>query len=117
MLPLAADRCVHGDIVRGLRRRVPGIDLVTVDEAGLDKRTPDPEILEWAAKEGRVLITQDENTMVGYAWDRVKAGQFLPGVVVCGKGVTIGRAIGELELIGCCGAPEDFKDQVQFLPL
>ena len=117
MLPLAADKCVHGAIVRGLRRRVPDIDLVTVDEAGLDQTTPDPEVLEWAAGGGRILITQDENTMVGYAWDRVKASRPMPGVLVCGKGVTIGQAIDDLELAACCGAAEDFRDQVRFLPI
>ncbi len=65
MLPLAADRCVHGGIISGLRRRVPGIDLVTVEEAGLADNTPDPKVLGWAAREGRVLITQDWNTLIG----------------------------------------------------
>ena len=116
MLPLAADKCVHGDIVRGVRRRLQNPDLVTADEAGLAKAT-DPELLEWAAKEGRILITQDENTMVGYAWDRVKTGQAMPGVLVCGKGVTIGQAIDELEVVASCGDADDFKHQVRFLPL
>jgi hypothetical protein len=116
MLPLAADEDLHGDIVRGLRRRVPDVDLVTVLEAGLGS-APDPDVLEWAATEGRVLVTQDENTMTGYAWDRVKAGLPMPGVLVRGKRTTIGQAIDELALVACCGAPEDFRDLVQFLPL
>jgi len=70
MLPLAADESLHGHIVRGLRRREPGIDLVSVEEAGLRGST-DPEVLEWAAKEKRVLIAQDKNTMIGFAWERV----------------------------------------------
>jgi hypothetical protein len=116
MLSLAADKCVHGAIVRGLRRRVPQIDLVTADEAGLAK-VPDPDLLEWAAKQNRVLITQDWNTMIGFALDRIAAGQAMPGLIVCGKGVTIGQAIDSLELAASCGVPEDFKDQVRFLPL
>ncbi len=48
MLPRAADESLHGHIVRGLRRREPGIDLVSVKEAGLRGKTA-PEVLEWAA--------------------------------------------------------------------
>jgi predicted nuclease of predicted toxin-antitoxin system len=116
MLPLAADGSVHGHITRGLRRSEPDIDLVRVEEAGL-RGSMDPIVLEWAAAEGRVLVTQDERTMVGFAWDRVRAGLPMPGVVVRGKSVTIRRALDELLVIACCGQPEDFKDQVRFLPL
>ncbi len=116
MLPLAADESVHGGIIRGLQRRQPDIDLVRVQDVGL-AHTPDPQILEWAAAEGRVLITQDERTMVGFAWDRVRAGQPMPGVIVRGAGVSLRQAIDDLHLAATCGVPEDFKDQVKFLPL
>lgn len=116
MLPLASDEDVHGAIVRGLRRRVPGLDLVRVVDV-LPPRTPDPLVLEWAATAGRVLVTQDENTMVGYAWDRVRAGLPMPGVLVRGPGVSIRQAIDDLVLAAFLGAAEDFRDQVQFVPL
>jgi hypothetical protein len=115
MLPLAADEDVNGKIIRGLKRRMPDIDLVLVREAGLEGR-PDPVDLEWAAKEGRVFITQDESTLIGFAWDRVRGGLPMPGVIVRGKKVTIRQAIEELLIIAACGRAEDFKDQVQFLP-
>jgi hypothetical protein len=116
MLPLAADESLHGDIVRGLRRREPGLDLITVPEASLRSRT-DPEVLQWAAEEGRILITQDESTMIGYAWDRVKAGQSMPGLLVRPKGTTIRQAIEGLLLLAHCGIGEDFENRVQFFPL
>lgn len=37
MLRLASDENLHGGIVRGLRRREPALDLVTVQEVGLIK--------------------------------------------------------------------------------
>src|SRR5262249_55933535 len=116
MLPLAADADVDGRIVRGLRRREPTIDLVRVQEAG--RRTAsDPDILEWAATEGRVLIAQDETTMTSHAWDRVRAGLPMAGVLVRRRSVTIRQAIDDLILVAQCGRAEDFRDQVQFLPL
>jgi Domain of unknown function (DUF5615) len=116
MVPLAADEDFDNDIVRGLRRRDPGINLVTVQEAGLDG-SPDPDVLEWAAAEGRVLVSHDVNTMVGHAWERVKAGQTMPGLIVRRREVPIRQAIDDLLLIAQCGIADDFRDQVWYLPL
>jgi uncharacterized protein (DUF433 family) len=74
MLRLASDADVHGEIIRGLRRRLPEIDLVRAQDA-LPAGTPDLAVLAWAAAEGRVLITNDRNTMVGFAYQRVAAGE------------------------------------------
>jgi hypothetical protein len=78
MLRLASDADVHGDVVRGLRRRRPEIDLVRAQDV-LPEGTPDPEVLAWAAAEDRILITNDRNTMVGFAYQRVAAGELVPG--------------------------------------
>jgi hypothetical protein len=50
MLRLASDADVHGEIVRGLCRRLLELDLVRVQDA-LPEGTPDPEVLAWAAAE------------------------------------------------------------------
>jgi hypothetical protein len=116
MLPLATDEDVSGKLIRGLRARMPAIDLVRVVEAGLTGR-PDPALLEWAATEGRIFISEDESTLTGFAWDRVRAGLPMPGVIVRRKAVSVRRAIEDLLVIAGCGVAEDFKDQVRFLPL
>ena len=48
MLRLVSDEDVHDDIIRGLRRREPTLNIVRVIDVGLN-HTPDPVILEWAA--------------------------------------------------------------------
>ena len=58
MLRSASDADANGEIIRGLRRRLPEIDLVRAQDA-LPEGTPDPEVLAWAAGESRVLITND----------------------------------------------------------
>lgn len=58
MLRFAADENFNNDIVRGLRRRMPDLDIVRVQEAGLSGAI-DTDVLEWAAREGRVLLTHD----------------------------------------------------------
>ncbi len=80
MLRLASDADVHGEIIRGLRRRLPEIDLVRAQDV-LPEGTPDPTVLAWAAAENRVLITNDRNTMVGFAYQRVASGESVPGLI------------------------------------
>ena len=72
MLHLAADENFNGDIVRGLRRRDPDLDLIRVQDVGLSG-ADDDAILEWAANEGRVVVTHDISTLADYALLRPKA--------------------------------------------
>jgi predicted nuclease of predicted toxin-antitoxin system len=116
MLRLVTDEDVHDDIIRGLRRREPALDIVRVLDVGLD-HTPDPIILDWAATEGRVLITGDLNTMVGFALDRVRAGLPMPGVLALLENVGIGRVIDDLLLVVKYDAADEVKDQVTYIPL
>ncbi len=116
MLRLLIDEDVHGDIVDGLRRRQPGLDLVRVQDVGL-RHTPDPIILEWAAQQGRVVVSVDKKTLAVDAWDRVARDLPMSGVAILRILLTIGQAINELELIALAGDPEDFRDQVIYLPM
>ncbi|HTU91300.1 MAG TPA: DUF5615 family PIN-like protein [Gemmataceae bacterium] len=116
MIRLLIDEDVHGDIVNGLRRRQPTLDLVRVQDVGL-RHTPDPLILEWAAQEGRVVVSVDKKTLAADAWDRVARGLPMPGVAILRILLTIGQAIHELEIIALAGNPDDFRDQVIYLPM
>jgi hypothetical protein len=116
MLPLASDEDVHEDIIRGLRRREPALDIVRVVDVGLG-HTPDPLILEWAAGEGRILVTGDLNSMVGFAWGRVHSGLPMPGVLALKENVGIGRVIDDILLVALCYTADEMKDQVLYIPL
>ncbi len=116
MLLLASDEDVHEDIIRGLRRREPALDFVRVIDVGLG-HTPDPLILEWAAGEGRILITGDVNSMVGFAWGRVQSGLLMPGVLALKENVGIGRVIDDILLVSLCFTADEMKDQVLYIPL
>ena len=76
-----ADENIDSDLVLGLKRRTGGIDIVRVQEVG--RRTlDDPTVLQWAADEGRVLISRDIKTIPTFAYERVAAGLTMPGVLV-----------------------------------
>ena len=62
MISLAADENFNNDIIRGLLRRSPDLDIVRVQDAGLSG-ADDPAVREWAAREVRLLLTHDVTTI------------------------------------------------------
>ena len=116
MLRLASDADVHGEIVRGLRRRRPAIDLVRAQDA-LPEGTPDHEVLAWAAAENRILVSNDRNTMVGFAYQRAAAGELVPGVIATTNEQSIGSAIDDILLLAEYMSEEEIRGRaVVFLP-
>jgi hypothetical protein len=116
MIRFLSDEDFNRRILRGLRRRLPALDIVRVQDVGLITR-PDPEVLEWAAKENRVLLTHDVTTMSKHAFDRVNDGLPMPGVIEISQETPIGEAIEELILIVECSLENEWHNQVIFLPL
>ena len=64
-----------------------------------------------------MVASLDKNTLAADAWERVARGLPMAGVAILRTVLTIGQAIGELELIALAGEPDDFRDQVVYLPL
>jgi hypothetical protein len=116
MLRLAADENLNNNIVRGLLRRQPDLDIVRIQDVDLSG-ADDPTVLEWAAQEGRVLLTHDVSTITKYAYERVRAGQSMPGVFEVGRNVPIGRAIEDILLLAEYSFDNEWEGQVRYLPL
>jgi hypothetical protein len=116
MLRLAADENFNFDIVRGLRRRKPELDLIAVSEAGL-AGADDIRILEWCAQEGRVLLTHDVSTMTDYAYQRVATGVSMPGVIEVSRNLPVGAVIEDLLLMADYSLEGEWEGQVRYLPL
>ena len=57
-----ADADLNHAIVQGIHLREPAIDFKAANEAALEGLS-DPEVLELAAREGRVLVSYDKSTM------------------------------------------------------
>lgn len=116
MIRFLTDENFNGHVLRGLRRRNTSIDIVRVQEVGL-MRTADELILEWAATEGRVILTHDSATMEGYAYDRVKAGLPMPGVIEVPNHLTFRQVIDDLQMIASIARDDEYEGQVAHLPL
>lgn len=116
MLRFAADENFNNDILRGLRRRDETLDIVRVQDAGLSGAA-DPTVLSWAASDRRVLLSHDVATMVGFAYDRVRAGRPMPGLIEVSRDVSLGRAIDDLVLLAHASDDGEWEGQVLYLPL
>jgi hypothetical protein len=102
--------------VRGVLRRNPEVDLVRVQDVGLTG-VDDPEVLEWAAQEGRVLLSHDVATITKYAYERVEADLPMPGVFEVSQTVPTGVVIDDVLLIAAVSLEGEWEGQVLYLPL
>lgn len=115
MLRLLADENFNGRILRALRRQIPDLDVVRVQDTPLSG-TDDPTLLQFAAAENRIVLTHDVETLVGYAWERVRSGMAMPGVIVAQTDQPIGQVIEDLEVLILAGQPEEIEARILFLP-
>lgn len=116
MLRLLSDENFNGDIIRGLLLRNPHLDLLRVQDVGL-LEADDPAVLIWAAENNRILLTQDRATMPDFAYERILAGQKMPGIFVINDSTPIRNSIDELLLLNECSQQEEWLDLVLYLPL
>ena len=116
MLRLAIDENFNNDILRGVLRRNPNLHIRRVQDAGL-ARADDPTVLDWAARENRVLFSHDVATMTKFALNRVNAGKKMPGLFEVGRSVPMRRAIEDILLIAECSREGEWEGQIRYLPL
>ena len=116
MIRFVTDEDFDNDILRGVLLRLPGIDIVRVQDVGLLGKS-DAVVLEWAARETRLLLTHDIRTMKHHAYARLTAGLSMPGVFVVPQSLPIAQAIAEVLLLAECGIEGEWEGQVRFLPL
>ncbi len=116
MIKFLADENFNNNIVRGLLRRNPSIDILRVQDVGLSGED-DPAVLEWAAQENRVLLTHDVKTITKYAYERVSTNKFMPGVFEVNRHIHAGQLIEDLLLLAECSEDGESEGQVQYLPL
>lgn len=116
MLRFLSDENFNGDIVRGLFLRQPQLDLLRVQDVGLHTLS-DPEILDWAANNDRIILTHDRATMPDFAYDRLLKGQQMTGLFVVNDRMATRQAIDELLVLHDCSEQSEWHGIVLYLPL
>ena len=115
MVPLLADENFRGDIVVGLKRQEPAIDMVRVQDVGLAAASDDV-IVEWAAGQNRVLLTHDRGSMVDCLKTRWERSLPVAGVIIVESNASTGRAVEDILLLVVCKNSEELAN-LHFVPL
>jgi predicted nuclease of predicted toxin-antitoxin system len=115
-----ADEDLHQDLVRAVRQHNSEIDFKTSHESNL-RGALDPEVLDFAAREGRVLVSHDLRTM------REHFAQFIntktcAGVILIPQKIVFQRelfnqAVDELILIWEASEAEEYLNRILIIPM
>ena len=116
MLHFLSDENFNGDIIRGLLLSQVDLDLIRVQDIGL-QAVDDPSILEWAATNNRIILTHDRATMPDFAYERLVKGVQMSGLFVVNDRMSIRQAIDELILIISGSEQAEWSGIVLYLPL
>jgi Domain of unknown function (DUF5615) len=114
-LSYLADEDFDNDIIRGKLRRSPNLDIVRAQDVGLSG-TVDPIVLQWAAQEGRVLLTHDVSTMTAHAYARVSSELPMPGVFAVSQLAPLSQVVEDLLLLAKCSLLGEWEGQVRYVP-
>lgn len=93
------------------------VDAVRVgDPPDLPLGTPDPDLLLWAERNGRIVLTLDVNTMPGHFHAHLAAGRHSPGVMLIRPSTTLAEVIDYLALVSEAATAAEYEDTIRFIP-
>jgi hypothetical protein len=120
-LAYVLDEHLRGILSRAIQQHNAGsaytIDAVQVgDPIDLPLGSLDPDILLWAEREGRVLVTLDQGTMLSYLAAHLQAGHHCPGIFLIRPGATIPQIVDSLVLAAHAGDPTILRDSYEYIP-
>jgi predicted nuclease of predicted toxin-antitoxin system len=110
-----ADADLNQSIVTGVLRKEPSIDFQTAFNAGL-KGVKDPQVLEIAAQQERVLVTHDRRTMPAEFAKFITHNQSA-GVIIVSRKLPLEVVIEELLLIWAVSIAEEWVNRIAKIPL
>lgn len=116
MRRFAADENFHGDVLAGLFRSIPGIDVIRIQDTEIYQR-PDSKVLEWTAQQDRILLTRDRKSMPDFVYERVRQGLPMPSVVILSSELGVREAIDELVMLIECTCDDEWQNLIFYLPL
>ena len=90
--------------------------LVRVQDVGL-AGVDDPELLAWATENNRIVLTHDSATIPDYAYERLAAGERMPGIFILNDRLAVGPALQEIMLMAACSEQGEWNGRVVHLPL
>jgi hypothetical protein len=115
------DEHFRGDVWRAILHHNAhsgdSIDVVRVgDPPDLPLSTPDSEILDWAERAGRVLISRDRRTMIAELATHIQAGRTAPGLFIIRPRSRLADVLAFLVEAAHAGDEDQWRDQVTYIP-
>jgi predicted nuclease of predicted toxin-antitoxin system len=104
-------------ISRHNQRGLLPIDFVQVgDPVDLPLGSLDRDILAWAEREDRILVSFDRATLVTELSDRLSNSRTSPGIFLLRSGRTLAEIVEFLALAAHASMPDEYRDQAVFIP-
>jgi len=79
--------------------------------------TLDPDILIWCEEHDFMLVTNNRDSMPVHLRDHLEAGRHVPGMFTINANMSIGDTIKELAIIWGASSPDEYADQMNYLPI
>lgn len=112
---LLADENFNAKIIVGLLRWEPSVDFQTAKQAGI-LGLADREVFAVAARERRLLVSHDRETMPGH-FSRFIAESASAGVLIVSQNLPIREAIEEILLVWSASEADEWRNRIGFLPI
>lgn len=115
------DEHLRGPLWNAIRRHNRGgTNVLDVERVGdpedLPLSTPDPEVLLWAEREDRILISEDKSTLPDHLAAHLASGHHPPGIMVP-RPASPRRAVLEfLVLAAYASEPHEWRDAIRYIP-
>jgi hypothetical protein len=102
------------------RHNAANADLIDVARVGdptdLPLGTKDPDVLIWAERMDRILVSRDESTMKTHFTNHLRAGGRSPGLFFVRKGSRSPSVVNFLVVAAYASEPADWQDQWVYIP-
>ncbi|MBN2011615.1 DUF5615 family PIN-like protein [candidate division KSB1 bacterium] len=111
-----ADENFNNNILRGVALRNSKIKIIRIQDIGLtgaDNQT----VLKYALNQNLALLTHNVETIPRFAYERIKIGGMIPGIIIIKQELAIRVVIDTLLLIHECCNEIDLKQKILYLSI
>jgi len=104
-----------------LRHNIRGLDPLDAIPVGVPPDLPlgsfDQDIIAWAEREDRILVSFDRSSLPVSLADHLHAGYHSPGIFLVRPAASVPEVLDFLVLADQASEPWEWRDRCQFIPL
>ncbi len=120
-LRFVLDENLRGRLWRATQRHnALGLNPIDVTRVGDPPDLPlgatDPDILIWAEREGRVIVSSDRATLPPHFRSQLQSGNHSSGLFLIRPRSTISQIVCHLVLAAYAADPAQLRDQIEWIP-